>query len=137
MGENIIDAILEILNNNKMIEEINKTFITLVPKIKNPENVTQYWPISLCNVFYKILSNTLTNRIKNVLDDVISPNQEAFVKNKNIMDNIIIAHKILMFMKTNKNEDYYMTLKLDMSKTYDKVEWKFLEKLLEKMEFNK
>lgn len=75
MGDDTIEAILEILNKNKTLEEINKTFITLIPKIKNPENVSQYRPISLCNVFYKILSKTLANRIKYVITDIISPNQ--------------------------------------------------------------
>lgn len=70
------------------------------------------------------------------MNGIISSNQWAFIKGRNIMDNIIIAHKILKNMKTNKNQEYNITLKLDMSKTYDIVEWKFLEKLLDKMDFN-
>lgn len=74
--------------------------------------------------------------MKNVMHDIITPNQGDFIKGRNIIDNIIIAHEILRYMKTNKNKDYNMVLKLDMSKTYDRVEWKFLEKLLGKMGFN-
>lgn len=118
------------------MEDINNTFITLIPKVNNAENITQYRPISLCNVFYKIISKILANRIKNVIDDLISANQGAFIRNRNITDNIMITDEILRFMRLNKNEEYHMTIKIDMSKTYDRVEYKFLEKLLEKMDFN-
>lgn len=131
------DAILEILNNNEPMTDINKTFITLIPKIKNPENVTQFRPISLCNVFYKIFSKTLANRIRNIMNDIISPNQGAIIKGRNITNNIIITHELLKYMKTNKNQEYNMALKLYMNKAYGRVEWNFLEKLLEKMSFNK
>lgn len=56
------------------------------------------------------------------MNDIISPNQGAFIKGRNITHNIIIAHELLIYMKTNKNQEYSMTLKLDISKAYDRVE---------------
>lgn len=75
MGEDVADVILEFFNHNKDIKEINKTFITLIPKTENPENISQYRPINLCNVLYKIISKTIVNRLRIVPKEIISPNQ--------------------------------------------------------------
>ena len=60
-------------------EEVNHTFIALIPKLKNLMKVSESRPISLCNVLYKIISKTLANRLKTILLDLISSNQSAFI----------------------------------------------------------
>lgn len=35
------------------IKDINGTYITIVPKIKDAREMTDFRPISLCNVVYK------------------------------------------------------------------------------------
>ena len=67
VGNDVICMVLNVLNSNESMAEINRTNITLIPKIKNPTKITEFRPISLCNVIYKIISKVLANRIKTIL----------------------------------------------------------------------
>ena len=71
--------VLNVLNSNMSMVEINKTNITLVPKIKNPTKMTDFRPISLCNVVYKLTLKVLANHLKIILPQIISENQSAFL----------------------------------------------------------
>ena len=98
--------------------------------------MSEFRPISLCNVIYKIISKVLANRLKPILNDLISESQSAFIADKLITDNVLIAFESLHHMKTNcTGRTGFMALKLDMSKAYDRVEWSFLENFLLKIGF--
>ena len=66
------------INSTNITLEINSTNITLIPKVKSPELITDFRLISLCNVVYKIVSEVLANRFRDVLPSIISENQSAF-----------------------------------------------------------
>ncbi|KAL0312168.1 UNVERIFIED_CONTAM: hypothetical protein Sradi_5616100 [Sesamum radiatum] len=111
---------------------LNYTHIVLIPKCKHPEYLTQFRPFSLCNVVYKIASKSIANRLKPLLDSIISPTQSAFVPDRLISDNILLAFELNHFMNTkSKGGQGWMALKLDVSKAYDKVEWSFLQQCAE------
>lgn len=86
---------------------------------------------------YKLVAKVLANRLKVVLAYVISLNQSAFIPNRLITDNIIVAFEVLhsLCYKYTGNEGWF-ALKLDMSKAYDRVEWGFLKKMLLRMKFS-
>ena len=91
VGMDITQAMLSCLNSGSIIKSINHTFITLIPKVNNPERVSDFRPISLCNVIYKIVSKVIANCFKPMLNSIISESQSAFIANKLITNNILIA----------------------------------------------
>jgi hypothetical protein len=99
--------------------------------------VSDFRPISLCNVLYKIIAKAIANRLKLVLDKIISPFQSAFVPERLITNNILVAYETLHTMsKRMKGKKGYMAIKLDMSKAYDWVDWFFLEAMMRKLGFS-
>ena len=86
---------LDFLNNGVIPPKFNETHIVLVPKNNNPKRVTEYRPISLCNVIYKIGSKTLANRLKKILPLIISESQSASVNGRLISDNVLIAFETM------------------------------------------
>jgi len=108
----------------------NKTFITLIPKMKTPATPKYFRPISLCNVIFKIVSKIMVNRLKEVLPSIVYGAQSAFLPRRMITDNIIVAFEHFHYMKKRKRNGGKgcMALKQDISKAYDKIKWSFLEK---------
>lgn len=91
VGREVQKLVLHVLNNNLEPDELNKTFIVLIPKGKNPSSPKDYRPISLCNVVMKIVTKVIANRVKKTLPDVIDMEQSAFVQGRLITDNALIA----------------------------------------------
>ena len=114
------------LNSATLPDHLNHTFITFIPKKNNPESASEFRPISLCNVLYKIFSKVLANRLKKILPNIITENQSAFTKSRLISDNILVAFESLHSMQKHIGKEGYMTIKLYMSKSYDRVEWSYL-----------
>ena len=86
---------MDFLNHGVAPPNFHETHIVLIPKNKSPERVTDYRPISLCNVAYKLASKIVANRLKAVLKDIMCENQNAFVSDRLITDNVLVAHKIM------------------------------------------
>ena len=136
VGNSVTNMVLNVLNNNLPMTKINKTNISLIPKTSNLKKMTDFIPISLCNVIYKLISKTLANRLKNLLPLIISEKQSAFTLDRLITDNVLVAFELMHYLnhKTVRKEGY-MAVKLDMSKAFDKVEWGFIKRVMEKLGF--
>src|SRR3989337_2945077 len=78
LGDDLVKEVLEAVNSGIIPEGWNTTTIVLIPKVDVPEKVSQFRPISLCNVVYKVIAKMLAARLKVFLPDVISETQSAF-----------------------------------------------------------
>lgn len=135
VGEKVINAVQHFFISGCMDPKINVTHIVLVPKSSNPKKVSDFRPISLCNVLYKVISRIIVNRLKGLMPMLISENQSAFIKGRMITDNILLAYETVHAMKHRQGAKGAIAVKLDMSKAYDRIEWSFIEAVLEKMGF--
>ena len=137
VGNDVTCMVLNVLNSNMSMAEINRTNITLIPKIKNPTKMTNFRPISLSNVIYKLISKVLANRIKTILPQIITENQRAFLSKQLITDNVLVALELMHYLDHKREgKECFMVVKLNMSKAYDRVEWGFIEKVMEQLGFH-
>ena len=102
VGNDVINVVLDLLNTGNMVSNINYIHIVLIPKVKSLEKMSDYRPINLCNVIYKIISKVLANRLKLILPQLISPTQNAFVLGCLITDNVLVAYETLHVMHFRK-----------------------------------
>ncbi|XP_041025315.1 uncharacterized protein LOC121265693 [Juglans microcarpa x Juglans regia] len=127
---------LNFLNNGSFSSSLNYTYIALISKVSKPDAVQEFRPISLCNVLYKIVSKTISNRLKRILPNLVASNQSAFIPGRLISDNIMVAFEVLHSMRTKQKWKVgSMALKFDISKAYDRVEWNYLEAMMVKLGF--
>ena len=74
MGISFCNLIKGTLNDPSKIVEINETLISLIPKIEPVVNMKHFRLISLCNVSYKTVTKILSARLRNVMKELIIPN---------------------------------------------------------------
>ena len=102
-----------------------------------PKQDLSYQPISLNNVLYRIVFKVLANRLKKILPHIISMSQSAFLPDRLITDNVLVAFETMHCInQRSKGKEGLMAIKLDMSKAFDRIEWFCLERIMEKLGFH-
>lgn len=104
-------------------------YIVLIPKVKNLLSFDKFRPINLCLVVYKIFSKIIVSQLTSHLNCIISLEQEGFLLGRSIFDNITIVYK-MVHSGNRKSKGGNVILKIDMSKTYDRVNWGFLKLIM-------
>ena len=134
--DEVTNSTLNALNHGMDIQDLNHTFICLIPKVKRPSHVREFHLISLCNIIFKLITKTIANRMRHVLPYIVGPYQSAFVPGRLLTNNALITFEIFHFMRKKKTGKIGLaSLMLDMAKAYDRVKYEFLEKVLRGMGF--
>lgn len=137
LSDGVTTTCLHILNEGGNIQPLNHTYIAMILKLNKPKKLTDFIPISLCNVIYRIIAKTITNRLKEVLNAIISLAQSAFVPGRLITDNIIIGYECLNKIRQSRScRKGLVALKLDISKACDRVEWSFVKHTVQRQGFS-
>ena len=102
LGDDVTAAVLDFLNGGELPAGLNDTSITLIPKVRHPQNISQYRPIALCPVLYNITVKVITNRLRPCMDEIISEEQSAFILGRLITDNVLVAFESVHAMRRRK-----------------------------------
>lgn len=130
----ILNAIHAIWGKNfRNLWKLNSAYITLIPKKTDADEVKDFRPISLVHSFAKLVTKILANRLAGHLNEMVSPNQSAFIKGRFIQDNFMMVHQTVKFLHSQKQPR--ILLKLDITKAFDSVSWAFLLEVLGKLGF--
>lgn len=115
VGSQVIEEVKNFFIQGVFPKEWNYTHLCLLPKITDPVLTSDLRPISLCSVLYNIISKIMTSRLKPLLADLVSPTQSAFVEERLITYNILIAHEMVHALRTNdKISKDFKAIKSDM-----------------------
>ena len=104
---------------SSFLKSLNTTFLVLIPKKGGAEDLGDFRPISLLGGLYKLMAKVLANRLKKVIGKVVSPNQNAFVMDRQILDASLIANEVIDSWQKRKEKG--LICKLDIEKAYDSI----------------
>lgn len=137
VGTNIVKLVDKFFREGMILADLNKTNVVLISKKKSPAKIIELRPISLCNVLIKVITKVITNRLKEVLGDIICETQSAFIPGWLISDNIMVSYEVVHYLKRKcRGKEGFMVVNLDMSKAYDRVEWEYLRAIMRNMRFS-
>ena len=111
-----------------------RAVISLLPKPpKDPHYLDNWRPIALLNNDYKIGAKCLANRLKRILNILISPEQTGFMKGRYIGENVRVILDAINYCNTNKEKGALIFL--DYEKAFDCLDWNFIINTLHFMNF--
>ena len=128
----VIECILE---NDTLSKSQYNAIITLLYKKGNREDISKWRPISLLNTDYKIITKLLAERLKLFLPKLVHSDQKGFVSGRNISDANRLIQDIIEYSDRNRLNS--AVIFLDYKKAFDRVEWDWTVRCLQKFNFDR
>lgn len=111
----VTSMVQHVIEGGELPTRLAEVLLALIPKTEHPESIAQFRHISLCNVTYKIITKVITNRLREVMGDLIAPPQCSFIQGRQMVDNVIICQELLHSMKRRQGSTGATVLKLDLA----------------------
>ncbi|CAH9059413.1 unnamed protein product [Cuscuta epithymum] len=135
VGSDLLKAVQEFFLGISIPKALSSSLIVLIPKVPNPFSFGDFRPICLSNFVSKVCTKVLADRLSLILPKIISPEQIGFMKNKDMVDHILIAQEMVHSLNKKVRGSNVM-VKLDMAKAFDKLSWKFIADILNRFGFS-
>lgn len=126
----MIRFVKETFRTSQIPEGMNDTLISLIPKCPHPELISQFWPISLCDTSYKVISKVIVNWPRPFVSKIIFSLQSGFIPRRRAVDNVIILREIISSINRKQGREGFMVVNLDLEKAYERLEWDFIRQSL-------
>jgi len=110
MKEDTVRFISEFLAHGMLPRGTNTSFITPVRKVEDPQNLSEFKPISLVGCMYKVLAKPLANKMKRVMNGVIDQRQSAILGDRYILHSTLVANKAIEEAKREKKKSFFSKL---------------------------
>ncbi|KAL3678154.1 hypothetical protein R1sor_021110 [Riccia sorocarpa] len=120
--------------DDELTPAAKKGVIKLLPNSEERSLLTNWRPITLLGITYKLVSKIIANRIKPLLPGLISGQQTGFIPGRTIFDNILSLKLGEEWALESGQEAIF--LKLNFIKAYDRIRHSFLWDTLESMGFS-
>ncbi|KAL4273826.1 hypothetical protein GQ457_13G020550 [Hibiscus cannabinus] len=135
VGNDICNAIRSVFEGGTLEPDLHRTTVVLSPKVDVPLTFSDFRPISLCSVIYKLLTKIIVRRLKHLMSLLTDPSQTSFISGRSITENIILNQEIVHSMGSKKTKQGWMATKVDLEKAFDRIKWDFLRETLEEAGF--
>ncbi|KAJ4755627.1 RNA-directed DNA polymerase (reverse transcriptase)-related family protein [Rhynchospora pubera] len=122
----VLQRVYHFFSTKKLDTDIAKSNLILIPKKDSPQLVSDYRPISVCNVIYKVISKLLSKRLQPLIPKMVSLFQTAFTPGRQIGDNIRVFREVIHTFSLSSFHKSCFCLKADLSKAFDKLNWRFI-----------
>ncbi|XP_026451383.1 uncharacterized protein LOC113351656 [Papaver somniferum] len=113
----------------------NANFLLLQPKVKNAKKAGQFRPIGLMNFSFKVITKVISTRLGSIIQKIISPQQGAFIKGRNIQEQIVLASELVNELNI-KRRGGNLGIKIDITQAYDSLSWSFLFQVMRNFGFS-
>lgn len=127
-------VVQEFFETGKLLKQFNHVVIPLIPKTKHAPAACDFRPISCCNVFYKTVTKIIANRLAATIPNIIDPAQGAFLADRLMIDNVLLAQQMVR-RYGRKSSSLRSMMMVDIKKAFDTLSWDFLINWLKRLGF--
>jgi len=133
IGNLLVEVLNEGYDNNSLSDSQRLSLFSLLFKKGDTCDISNYRPISLTNVDYRILAYVLAERLQSVIDSIVSKDQNAYIRNRYMGDNIRLVQDVIEYFEASQKGG--LLFMIDFTKAFDSIDWKFMFKALEFFNF--